>query len=92
MKHSDYIKYMPDTKKQQIVDEYEQLMADGCIGDCFLRECVKDIKRINDVQGELDLFIMRDLATECYRYFYNEFLKLKVDFSNLLDLTFGDNQ
>jgi len=66
-------------QRAQIIRDFEKLEADGCIGDCLLRETTEGFLTKYGFSDSTASLTMYTVAFECYRFFANKWLEKKRD-------------
>jgi len=62
-----YVMILNDESLETLIREWEQFEIDGHIGDCYLRQCAKDILMSLSANPSMHVTWMKDLAMESYR-------------------------
>lgn len=71
----EYVATLSDATRRSILRDFDTLEKNGSIGDCDLRA---HAEKITPPGGHV-VWIMRDLAFECYRHFSSIVLDMVVD-------------
>ena len=70
---------LTDDQRAQVIKDFEQMEADGCIGDCLLREITEQFLTKYEFPTAQIILTMNTVAFECYRVFANKWLEKKRD-------------